>query len=222
MQNDKPTGDVDRLIGGVDEVGTGALAGPVVSCCVVYRESQLASLPDQITDSKAISEDVREAMFPIIMATAVDIGIGWCPAWESDSIGVFNALQLSYQRAIEDLTFKPDHIIMDGCHPIKSWYGSQQVEPQADAKYKPVSAASIYAKVTRDRMMKEYAKAFPQYGWENNKGYGTRQHEDGILRFGLLMDPNNHERYLHKRSHCKRFLYDQELFNTSPSPAVPR
>ena len=195
------------LFGGLDEVGYGALAGPFVSVVAVFSEKDLKFLPGTVTDSKKLSPSTRETLYDAIMAAASDIGIGHAWPWEIDSQGVFTSLQLSYTRAIEDLTIKPTTLYVDGQHNVRTWRGPQIVEPKADLNYRWVSAASIVAKVWRDRLMKELARMHPKYGWDNNSGYGTPEHESTIKQHGLVIgSENNSTNYVHRKRYCRKFL----------------
>jgi ribonuclease HII len=145
-------------------------------------------------------------LFDPIIQAAYDIGIGHAWPWEIDTYGPFQALQLSYRRALEEIHQQkhPDLLIVDGKNRVYDWQGEQKVEPKADVRYREVSAASIVAKVFRDRIMVDYAKRFPGYAWEENKGYGTPSHLDGIKKLGLLVDMNNKALYLHRRKFCQK------------------
>jgi ribonuclease HII len=192
------------LTAGVDEVGFGCLAGPVVSVAYVVGIKELALLPQNVTDSKKLTPVARSKLYIPLVTAARDIGLGHASPEEIDSLGPVRALQLCYQRALEELHCVPDKLIMDGTNRIECWRGEQIVEPKADFKYKVVSAASIVAKVFRDKLMVELASQFPGYGFENHKGYGTAEHERAIYDRGLLLDG---EQYVHRRSYCKKFLH---------------
>jgi ribonuclease HII len=194
------------LTAGLDEVGWGSLAGPIISVVFVTDSTKNTPLPSGVNDSKQLSEAKRYALFKPLVFAAYDVGLGYATAREVDTLKPMNALQLSYQRALEDLHCVPDLLIMDGTNKVQSWRGKQIVEPKADAKYIQVSAASIVAKVFRDELMAEYAQKFPFYGWEHNSGYYNVDHTEGILKYGLLLDPADESRYLHRKSYCKRFL----------------
>ena len=191
------------ITGGLDEVGTGALAGFFLSAVAVFRPGDLALLPPGVTDSKKVSERGRESLFLPICRVALDIGFGHAWPWEIDDLGPWEALQLSYTRALADLKFKPDLLYVDGVNGVASWKGRQQVEPKADIRYKEVSAASIVAKVARDRSMRNLHMYFPKYLWDQNKGYGTQEHRDAILEHGLIMGEKSPMTYIHRRRYCK-------------------
>ena len=199
-----------RLGGFHDEVGWGALAGPIISCVAVFRQSDLNLLPAGVKDSKKTSNAQREMLYTPLCQTALDVGLGHAWPWEIDRIGAMPALQLSYKRALDDLCVaKPDLLIVDGSNRIEAWKGRQWVEPKADVNHLQVSAASIIAKWFRDEIMRGYAKklkrlGMPDYGWDINMGYGTSDHTEAIKKFGLLVDAQNHELYLHRRLYCRK------------------
>ena len=192
------------LIAGMDEVGWGAFAGPVVSVVFVASEQTLALMPSGVTDSKKMSADARQSMFQSILHAAHDFGLGYAFPREIDSMTPGVALQLSYERALKELRCTPNHLIMDGNKPVKSWKGSQLAEPKADLKYWQVSAASIIAKVFRDNLMAELHKQHPMYGWDKNSGYGTPDHIQAIQKHGLLLTGDDNA-YQHRRSYCKKY-----------------
>lgn len=139
-----------------------------------------------------------ESLYLPICQCAADIGIGHATVEEINNYNPYDALQLSYKRALEDLTSaKPQLLLVDGKNAVAYWKGKQKMEPKADIKYAQVSAASIVAKVFRDRLMAELAKDHPQYGWEVNAGYGTAAHENAIEQFGLTK--------LHRLKYCRKF-----------------
>lgn len=155
-------------------------------------------LPAGVTDSKRVTEKKREALFAPICFTALDYGIGY--AWPDEiDTGPYRALQLSYSRALADLDTIPDLLYVDGKNKISGCKLNQVAEPKADLKYKQVSAASLIAKVFRDKIMMAYSKTYPQYRWEKNKGYGSFAHEQAIKQFGIVKS-------LHRRTYCKKFL----------------
>lgn len=195
-----------EIQGGIDEVGYGALAGPFISVVAVFRPKDFTFLPSGITDSKKLTHDKLEALYEPICAAASDIGIGYALPSEIDLLGVSDALQLCYKRALEEITTKPTVLLVDGVNEVKAWAGRQVVEPKADLNHKAVSAASIVAKVWRDRLMVELSKKFPNYGWESNKGYGSKEHSDAIKKYGLVIPGSNQNEYQHRKIYCKRFL----------------
>lgn len=189
------------LTGGLDEVGWGALAGPVISVVTVFKESDLKLLPSGVRDSKKVSEKKRNELFGSLCVIPHDIGVGhaWPKELDEDP---YKALQLSYQRAIEELRVKPDLLYMDGSNKVQSWKGNQIAEPKADLKYREVSAASIIAKVFRDRLMESMSKRYPEYRWAVNKGYGTSDHIEAIRKYGLVL-PGTKGEYIHRQHFCR-------------------
>lgn len=196
------------ITGGLDEVGWGCLAGPIISVVAVFRPSDLALLPAGVRDSKKCSEAQRNSLYLPLCRAAFDVGIGHAWPWEIDQFTPGRALQLSYKRALEEVhpTRRPHVLIVDGSNRVQAWSGEQRVEPKADVKFREVSAASIIAKVFRDTIMSDYGKMFPSYRWSENKGYGTDDHIEAIRRDGLLIDGLNHKFYIHRISYCKKMI----------------
>jgi ribonuclease HII len=197
---------MNRLVGGLDEVGYGSWAGPIISVVAVFRNEDLPKIPAGVTDSKKTSELQRRTLYLPLCQLAYDVGIGHAWPWEIDSMGVSPALQLCYRRALTDLRCEPEMLLVDGSNRVQAWRGHQLVEPKADFKYQQVSAASMIAKHFRDTIMIDYAKTFPQYDFANNKGYGSASHEQAIFRHGLLIDETNHARYLHRRIYTRKVM----------------
>lgn len=196
-------------IGGIDECGTGAFAGPYIACVAVFRDSDLANLPAGVRDSKKTSEKQRGMLYLPLCRAALDVGIGYAWPWEIDSLGPMPALQLAYKRALDDLVVaKPDLLIVDGKNRVSAWKGKQRVEPKADNNYIQVSAASMIGKFFRDTLMESLAKelcrrGLPDFGWVYNKGYGTSDHIEAIKKYGMLLDKTNHEFYQHRWRYCR-------------------
>ena len=203
----------DTIRGGLDEVGWGCLAGPIISVVALLKDSAIPLLPPGVQDSKKTTEPQRGLLYPVLCRLCLDVGIGHAWPWEMDQYGPGPALQLSYKRALGDLTVAlPEVLYVDGSNAVKSWRGHQIVEPKADNTYKQVSAASIIAKFIRDTMMIDYERerrnlGLSTYGWARNKGYGTKDHLDAIKLHGLLVDAKDstsgHSLYLHRLSYCK-------------------
>lgn len=167
-------------IAGIDEVGRGPLAGPVVTAAVILpRDFYLAGL----NDSKKISEGKREEYYGYIQQHAISIGIGMVHADEIDSINIYQATKKAMNEAILHLPVQPDYLLIDAMK-IESPYPSQSII-KGDSKSISIAAASIIAKVTRDRMMKEYAETYPGYSFEKNAGYGTKDHLIGLETLGV-------------------------------------
>lgn len=195
------------LIGGLDEVGYGAWAGPVISVVAVFSTEGLSKLPAGVTDSKKTTEKQRAMLYLPILAAAQDVGVGHAWPFEIDSLGVSQALQLCYARALFDLKEQPRTLIVDGSNDVWRYGGKQIVEPKADLNHPQVSAASMIAKYLRDTMMVDYAKTYPGYGFEKHKGYGSHQHEEAIKKLGILVNDNNdNNRYLHRKLYCRKVL----------------
>lgn len=167
---------------GVDEVGRGPIAGPVCSAAVILPESY--SL-EGLTDSKKLSEKKREYLFEAVKEQAVAYGIGWASEEEIDSINILQATFLSMKRAVEALPIQPSFIYVDGNASPGFSVPSKSIV-KGDMLVPCISAASILAKVTRDRLMKKYAEQFPEYGFDKHKGYPTAFHLSAIRAFGPI------------------------------------
>ncbi|WP_435798914.1 ribonuclease HII [Peribacillus asahii] len=168
------------LIAGIDEVGRGPLAGPVVASAVMLPETFY--LPG-LNDSKKIPEIKRELFYETIMQEAIAVGIGIVDNEEIDAINIYQATKKAMITAISELREQPNHLLIDAMELEVDI--PQYSIIKGDAKSISISAASIIAKVTRDRMMKEYAKQYPEYGFEHNMGYGTSVHLEALSRYGL-------------------------------------
>ncbi|MCK5780606.1 MAG: ribonuclease HII [Psychrilyobacter sp.] len=169
---------------GIDEAGRGPLAGPVVSSAV--KIINYVEEFEMINDSKKLSEKKREYLFDIILENC-EVGVGLATEKEIDEINILNATFLSMRRAIEDLEAegtKFDLILVDGNHKIREYNKPQEFVIKGDGKSLSIAAASIIAKVTRDRLMKKYDELYPEYGLGKHKGYGTKQHREALLTFG--------------------------------------
>jgi len=169
-----------RVIAGVDEAGRGPLAGPVVSAAVVLPDN--FDVPG-INDSKKLSEKKREALFPVIQNHAIAFGIGMADHEEIDRINILQASLLSMKRAVEDLQVTPDYLLIDGKFTINSTIDQRSVI-KGDALSLSIAAASIIAKVTRDRIMADLDLQYPEYGLKRHKGYPTKAHKEAILTHG--------------------------------------
>ena len=186
-----------EFIAGVDEVGRGPLAGPVVAAAVV--------LPEEfdvlgVDDSKKLSEKRREELFVKIKKEALAVGVGMADHEVIDEINILEATKLAMRRAINDLEKKlgkkADYILFDAVK-IEEIETPQESVIKGDAKILSIAAASIVAKVIRDRMMVEYAKEYPGYSFEKNKGYGTKAHYQGLETKGMCP--------IHRRTFLKNF-----------------
>ena len=182
------------VVCGVDEAGRGPLAGPVYAAAVILPDG----LEDMgINDSKKMSEKKREALFDIIIENAAAYGIGFATETEIDEINILNATFLAMRRAVEAMGVKPDLVLVDGNRKPNTGY-EEMTLVKGDAKSISISAASILAKVSRDRYMKDLAERHPEYKFEQHKGYGTKLHYEMIEQYGILPD--------HRRSFLKKIL----------------
>ncbi len=170
-----------KLVCGIDEAGRGPLAGPVYAAAVILP---LGLEIDGLNDSKKISEKKREKLFDIICEKAVDYSIGIATEQEIDEINILNATFLAMHRAVEGLKEKPDYALIDGNQYPKIPFVTEETVVKGDAKVMSIAAASILAKVSRDRFMLEKAKEYPQYQFEKHKGYGTKIHYEMLKEFG--------------------------------------
>lgn len=166
---------------GVDEVGRGCLAGPVYAAAVIFRSD---SLNDLVTDSKLLSEKRRDELAELILKEH-QVGIGSATVEEIDEINILNAALLAMKRAVEQLGVSSGHVLVDGNKKIPGLKGFEQTTVvKGDLRVAPISAASIVAKVTRDRLMKDLGVQYPHYGFEVHKGYSTPVHKQSIATHG--------------------------------------
>jgi ribonuclease HII len=166
-------------LAGVDEAGCAPLAGPVVAAAVVLDRSKF---PRGIDDSKALSAAAREALYDKLHKVA-RIGVGIASVEEIDEINIYWARMLAMARAVDSLGFDPAMILVDG-NACPRWERTSVAIVAGDSKSRSIAAASIIAKVTRDRIMTEHARQHPGYGWEKNKGYPTPEHQRALTRLG--------------------------------------
>ncbi|MEO8722584.1 MAG: ribonuclease HII [Sphingobium sp.] len=168
------------MIAGVDEAGRGPLAGPVVAAAVILNaDDPIVGLDD----SKKLSPKRRAVLEIEIRARALHIGVGMASVEEIDAINILQATLLAMIRAVEDMRMTPRHILVDG-NRLPKWRYAAQAIVGGDALHPCISAASIIAKETRDRIMCAAARDHPQYGWESNKGYGSAEHMAALTRHG--------------------------------------
>lgn len=168
------------LVAGVDEAGRGPWAGPVVAGAVILDR---ASIPEGLNDSKKLSRSKRAALFDAIQETA-RVGVGLASVEEIDEINILQASLLAMSRALTKLGQQPGAVLVDGMHAPRCDQPVQCVV-KGDSLSLSVAAASIIAKVTRDRIMEDLAKIYPTYGWERNAGYGTREHRQALSLVGI-------------------------------------
>lgn len=183
-----------QFVGGIDEAGRGPLAGPVVAACAILPPGVLI---ERINDSKKLSPAVREELFDEIKEKAVAYGIGIVDNETIDRINIYEATKRAMCLAVENMKTKPDYLIIDA---VKLSLDIPQLAvPKADSNSISVAAASILAKVTRDRIMDELDKVYPDYGFAKHKGYGTKEHIEAIKEKGLCP--------IHRRSFTGKIVH---------------
>lgn len=185
-----PSFSIEETLGtqrifGIDEAGRGPWCGPVVAACVCWPDLKMPEeLKTQIKDSKKLTGTKREVLFEKIMTLAV-VGIGQASAEEIDRYNILNATFMAMHRALEQITSPIDYVLIDGNRLPKNWeYPCQAVIKGDDLSFS-IAAASIIAKVTRDRIMTDLSKAYPAYKWDKNAGYGTKDHILALQEFGI-------------------------------------
>lgn len=186
-----------ELIAGVDEVGVGPIAGPVVAAAVILNPNQVVY---KLRDSKILSVKQREILFERIKAKALDISIGIAAVEEIDRLNIYHATMLAMERAIKGLKLTPSLILIDGRASPRIDFNVKTIV-RGDQTEKSISAASIIAKVTRDRMMDDFHLQFPNYNFGKHKGYSTKEHQKLLLQHGACP--------IHRRS----FLRVKELLD---------
>lgn len=183
------------VICGVDEAGRGPLAGPVYAAAVILSPNTVI---DGLDDSKKLSEKKREALFPVITEKALAYGIGFATEQEIDEINILNATFLAMRRAVEQLSVTPDLLLIDGNQKPKIGICEEVTVIKGDAKSMSIAAASVLAKVSRDRFMLELAATYPQYAFEKHKGYGTKLHYEKIAEYGIAP--------IHRKTFLKKII----------------
>ena len=170
-----------NLVAGIDEVGRGPLVGPVVACAVILPKDFYM---EEINDSKKLSEKKREMLYSVIMENAISVGIGVKSEKVIDEVNIYEATKLAMIDAVNNLSVKPEHLLIDA---MKLDIDIPQTSIiKGDSKSESIAAASIVAKVTRDRMLDELDLVYPEYGFKNNKGYGTKKHLEAIKKYGVI------------------------------------
>lgn len=187
-----------RFIAGVDEAGRGPLAGPVYAAAVILPENIRL---DGINDSKKLSEKKREVLFEQIIQSALDYCIYSVDEKIIDEINIFNATHMAMNGAVNGLKQKPDYVIIDG-NSIKGMNLPHETIVKGDAKSISIAAASILAKVSRDRYITQIAEEYPEYGFEKHKGYGTKAHYEAIEKYGICP--------IHRKTFLKKILGDKK------------
>ena len=169
-----------ELIGGIDEVGRGPLIGPVVTACVILPKNYIL---EGLTDSKKLSEKKREKFYDILMKDAISIGIGIVDEKEIDKVNIYQATKEAMAQAVDNMKIKPEHVLVDAM-PLELEIPTTSII-KGDAKSITIAAASVIAKVTRDRMLDELDKIYPMYDLKHNKGYPTKKHLEAIEKYGI-------------------------------------
>ncbi len=169
-----------KAVCGVDEAGRGPLAGPVCAAAVILPENTVI---EGVNDSKKLTEKKRELLFDVIKASALSYSIAYASVAEIEELNILNATMLAMKRAVESLEIKPDFAMIDGNRVPQLSIDSEPIV-KGDAKSMSIACASILAKVSRDRLLYDYAKQYPQYGFDKHKGYGTKLHIEMIKEYG--------------------------------------
>jgi ribonuclease HII len=193
-----------RCVAGVDEAGRGPLAGPVVAAAVIFPPEYINK---EINDSKQLSANKREYLYDVIKNEAIAVGVGVADSDLIDQINILRASLQAMSEAVQELETSPDYILVDGLHrvPLST---PQRPIVKGDALSVSIAAASIIAKVSRDRIMEMYHRQFPQYNFMRNKGYGTKEHRDAIEQFGMCK--------IHRQSfHLKNLDLNQTILDLS-------
>ena len=166
---------------GVDEAGRGPLAGPVCAAAVILPEGAVI---EGLDDSKKLTEKKRERLYDIIKQTAVAYSVAYGTLEEIETVNILEATYLAMNRAIEGLTVKPDFALIDGNRIPRGIKIPCETVVKGDSRSMSIAAASVLAKVTRDRLMLEYDKKYPEYNFKKHKGYGTKEHTELIKQYG--------------------------------------
>ena len=180
-EEDHWRGQGAAIIAGVDEVGRGPLAGPVTAAAVILDREHV---PDGLDDSKKLSVQARERMFDVIMSSA-QVSVAHASVAEIDTLNILYASHLAMERAVAGLAAKPDHALIDGNMVPKALICPASPLVKGDGRSLSIAAASIIAKVTRDRIMVDLAQQHPGYGWERNAGYPTKLHRSALQTLGV-------------------------------------
>ena len=184
-----------KYVCGIDEAGRGPLAGPVVVASVILPEY---SMIEGVNDAKKVSESKREKLYDIILQEAISYGIGIIYQDEIDEINILQATKKGLHEAVMKMEIKPNVILVDALTGIDTIGIPYKSIIKGDAKSYSIGAASIIAKVTRDRIMREWDKVYPEYGFAGHKGYGTAKHIEAIKKYGLTP--------IHRKTFCKNFV----------------
>ncbi len=182
-------------VAGIDEAGRGPLAGPVVAACVIMPSDDLIL---GIDDSKKLSEKRREALYDLILEKAIDYSVSIVDNHVIDEINILQAARRAFEQSLSGLKTPPDHVYTDAMEIKTNIPFTSLIK--GDAKVYTIAAASILAKVTRDRIMCEYDEQYPQYSFAKHKGYGTKAHYDAIRTYGVLD--------IHRKTFLRKLLSD--------------
>ena len=186
------------LIGGIDEVGRGPLVGPVVAACVILPVNYKL---EGLTDSKKLSEKKREKFYDILNHDAISIGIGIIDEKKIDEVNIYEATKLAMLEAINNCKIKPEYLLIDAMKLNTNIPSNSIIK--GDAKSLSIAAASVIAKVTRDRMLIELDKKYPMYDFKHNKGYPTKKHLEAIDKYGIIEE--------HRRSYAPVYEYLERI-----------
>lgn len=181
-------------VAGVDEAGRGPLAGPVFAACVILPKGCII---EGINDSKKLSEKKRELLFDVIVEKAIAYNIASVDENTIDEINILNATHLAMNEAVNGMSILPDYVLIDG-NSIKNMTLPYETVVKGDAKSISIAAASILAKVSRDRYIKEISTLYPEYSFEKHKGYGTKAHVEAVLKYGPCQ--------IHRKTFLKKIL----------------
>lgn len=184
---------------GVDEAGRGPLAGPVCAAAVILHKGEII---EGVNDSKKLTEKKREALYDVIKEKAVAYSIAFATVEEIEEMNILNATMLAMKRAVEGLEVPADYAMIDG-NKIPDLNIPAECVVKGDANSMSIAAASILAKVTRDRLCAEYETEYPQYGFAKHKGYGTKFHREMILKYGPCK--------IHRMSFLKKLLNNGKI-----------
>lgn len=184
-----------NIVCGVDEAGRGPLAGPVFSAAVILKTGEDI---EGLNDSKKISEKKRELLFDVIKERAVDYSVAFATEEEVDELNILNATFLAMKRAICGVKVKPQIALIDGNRLPSDLGMPARAIIKGDSLSASIAAASILAKVSRDRLMREISEIYPEYGFEKHKGYGTKLHEEALQKYGPCK--------IHRRSFLRKIL----------------
>lgn len=187
-----------KIIAGTDEAGRGPIAGPVVAAAVIFDKK---TFHKDVNDSKKLSEKKRDELFEWITSNCISYGIGIISHEEIDEINILQASLKAMGNAVEQLNKKPDLVLIDGNKTFLSKIQTRTIV-KGDAKSFSIAAASIIAKVTRDKMMYKYSEKYPNYLWNKNKGYPTKAHIEAVKKFGIT--PLHRKTFLSKIINLKQ------------------